>query len=149
MLILLSLLLSTLFISSECIAQSSSLFPPKVPPDQLEALRELKGDVPLSKESIELGNKLYNEKGVCFACHGREGRVGEGINPKVIELNPPPTDLKSSLFHKTRSDGELFWVIRMGIKGTGMPSFGGLLSELETWHVVNYIRSFRPENQLK
>jgi len=38
-------------------------------------------------------------------------------------------------------DGQLYWVIKNGSKGTGMMGFKAL-SEDQIWQVVSYIRQF-------
>jgi mono/diheme cytochrome c family protein len=38
-------------------------------------------------------------------------------------------------------DGQLFWIIRNGSKGTAMPAFKDLKDE-QIWHLILYIRSF-------
>ena len=43
-----------------------------------------------------------------------------------------------------RSEGEIFWVIKHGIKETGMIPFGGLLSDEEICATIAYIKSHWP-----
>jgi len=40
---------------------------------------------------------------------------------------------------KTISDGQLFWIIRNGSPGTGMPAFKNL-KDREIWLIVLYLR---------
>ena len=40
---------------------------------------------------------------------------------------------------KNISDGQLFWIIRNGSPGTGMPAFKDL-SDKEIWLIVHYLR---------
>jgi mono/diheme cytochrome c family protein len=55
----------------------------------------------------------------CAVCHGApgvsKGEIGEG-------LNPHPPNLAHSSEHYTPS--ELFWIVKHGIKMTGMPGWG-------------------------
>lgn len=74
----------------------------------------------------------------CAACHGNDGRgqtaFGKG-------LYPPPPDMRGPATQGL-SDGELFWIIRNGVRFTGMPAFGEGPPEEdeETWPLVQFIR---------
>ena len=53
-----------------------------------------------------------------------------------------PSDLTDADWQHGSSDGEIFAVIRDGVgPDFHMPKFEGKLSDEETWHVVNYVRS--------
>jgi hypothetical protein len=43
-----------------------------------------------------------------------------------------------------RGDPELFWVVKNGIRLTGMPGFGRFYSDPQIWHLVRYIRTLNP-----
>ncbi len=76
--------------------------------------------------------KIMFEKN-CIGCHGKNGE-GLGAMSRV----PNFTDAKSMM---GRTDKELFDKITNGGKGTGMPAWGSLLSELDRWNLVAYIRT--------
>ena len=67
-----------------------------------------------SPEIIAEGKKIFEGKGTCVNCHGKEGN-GQGPAGKV--LNPGPRDFTNCKFHKKRKDGELFWVLKNGSPG--------------------------------
>ena len=93
-----------------------------------------------SPEIVAEGKKLFEGKGTCVNCHGKEGN-GQGPAGKV--LNPGPRDFTNCKFHKKRKDGELFWVVKNGSPGTGMVSMiPATISEEEGWKVLAYERSF-------
>ncbi|MCB0320706.1 MAG: hypothetical protein KDD60_07240, partial [Bdellovibrionales bacterium] len=52
-------------------------------------------------------------------------------------MYPPTPDMASSRTQEL-SDGELFYIIREGIRFSGMPGFGG--SDDENWKLVQFIR---------
>ena len=53
-------------------------------------------------------------------------------------MNPEPPDLKDVA---SSEPPELFWVIKNGVKMTGMPSFGTIgMDDNEIWSVVAFIR---------
>ena len=54
-------------------------------------------------------------------------------------MRPDPADLKE--VSGERKPGELFWVIKNGIKMTGMPSFGKIeVSDQEIWTMVAFLK---------
>lgn len=69
-------------------------------------------------------------------CHGREGRgdgdVAKDRRPKIRDFSSP-SELKS------RSDGELFYIIKNG--KAQMPPEGERTKADEIWDLVNYIRT--------
>ncbi len=93
-----------------------------------------------SPEIIAEGKKIFEGKGTCVNCHGKEGN-GQGPAGKV--LNPGPRDFTNCKFHKKRKDGELFWVLKNGSPGTGMVAMiPATITEEEGWKVLAYERSF-------
>jgi len=69
----------------------------------------------------------------CAVCHGApgvpKGDIGEGLNPQ-------PPNLAHSSEHYTPS--EVFWIIKHGIKMTGMPSWADHNDD-ELWATVAFI----------
>ena len=114
---------------------------PRVPDDQRAEARNMANPVPATPENIAKGKALFEGKGTCFNCHGK---TGEGNGPAGAILNPSPRNFTNCKFHKKRKDGELFWVVKNGSPGTGMPALvkGNVLTEEEAWHVLLYVRSF-------
>ena len=88
-----------------------------------------------SLEVVRAGARAFSERG-CTNCHGAPGvkwqKFSEG-------LNPDPPDLKE-IAHE-REPAQLFWVVKNGIKMTGMPSFGAIgVDDKEIWSVVAFVR---------
>lgn len=111
----------------------------RVPADHIEEARALKSPIPSSEENISKGKAIYEGKGNCVNCHGKTGR---GDGPGATNLNPPPRVFRSHGFWKHRTEGEIFWVIKHGSPGTAMIPFGGLLTDIEIWTVLQYEQSF-------
>jgi mono/diheme cytochrome c family protein len=85
-------------------------------------------------EMVQAGARAYSQRG-CSCCHGAPGVK----SPDFYKgMNPEPPDLKDV----TSSDpAELFWVIKNGVKMTGMPSFSAIgMQDNEIWSVVAFIR---------
>jgi mono/diheme cytochrome c family protein len=84
-----------------------------------------------------LGAAGMTFNGDCSFCHGQDGRtptdVGQGMYPRVPSLASPEV--------QRWSDPELFWIVRNGIRFTGMGAFGKSLSDPQIWELVHYIRS--------
>ena len=55
-------------------------------------------------------------------------------------LVPPPRNFTCSEMMKGIADGQLYWIIKNGSPGTGMPAFGSLPDD-QVWQLVRYIRS--------
>jgi mono/diheme cytochrome c family protein len=84
---------------------------------------------------VRAGARAYTERG-CVGCHGGPGaqwaKFSEG-------LNPGPPDLKEVVGNL--QPRELFWVIKNGIKMTGMPSFGAIgVPDAEIWSIVAFLK---------
>jgi mono/diheme cytochrome c family protein len=113
---------------------------PRVPADQREIVRGWGNPFPSTPENVEKGRALYHGKAFCVTCHGREGQGLQGIAGLV---GPLPRNFTDRIWQATRSDGELFWILKNGSPGTDMASFVPLvLTEKEAWQVLLYVRSF-------
>jgi mono/diheme cytochrome c family protein len=74
----------------------------------------------------------------CALCHANDGSgqtpIGKNVNPRALDLRLP--DIQSM------SDGEIFWVIRNGIRFTAMPAWGegDPAEDKDSWKLVHFIR---------
>lgn len=79
---------------------------------------------------------LQHYHAMCVVCHGAPGQepseIGQGLNPA-----PPKLDAEAV---QARSDAQLYWIIKNGIKMTGMPAFGKTHGERELWALVAFLR---------
>jgi mono/diheme cytochrome c family protein len=82
---------------------------------------------------IALGFDHYSE--MCVSCHGSPdgGRSESGRG-----LNPPAPDLSEAATGWTPA--ELYWIIKNGVKMSGMPAFGPTHDERELWGMVAFVR---------
>ena len=80
-------------------------------------------------------------RGSCAACHGLDGRTPSDIGRAMY---PHASDL-GSVSVQQWSDEELFWIVKHGIRLTGMPGFGRNMSDDEIWPLVAYIRTLRAQ----
>ena len=123
-------------------AAERPMMQPLVPADNLADARALTSPLPSSPEIVEQGKTLYNGKGACFNCHGKDG---DGNGPLAAQLNPSPRNFQHLGFWRHRNEGEIFWVIKNGSVGTSMVGFGGQLTDEEIWSILRYERSFAGE----
>jgi len=84
--------------------------------------------------AVARGMSHYREN--CLPCHGAPGvdaaEFQEGMNP-----SPPGIDADEV---QHGSDAELFWVIKNGIRMTGMPAFGVNHKDEEIRDIVAFVR---------
>jgi cbb3-type cytochrome c oxidase subunit III len=100
---------------------------------------KLKNPVAANAESIAAGQKLYAKN--CASCHGESGK---GDGKMGAQLKPLPSNLTDAEWKHGSTEGEIFTVVRDGVKTTPMKSFKSKMTEHELWDVVNYVRSLGP-----
>lgn len=77
--------------------------------------------------------------GMCAQCHGS---TGTGNGAFGATTYPPAASLVAHDAVK-RSDAELYWIVKNGISLTGMPGFGGQLTDRDAWGLVWYLRQLQ------
>jgi mono/diheme cytochrome c family protein len=82
---------------------------------------------------IAAGFDHYREN--CVICHGAPGVAGAELS---LGLNPPAPAMGKE--ENGTPDGELFWVIKHGIRMTPMPAFGPTHTDEEIWTIIAFIR---------
>ena len=124
-------------------AVDKAVMRPRVPRDQIDAARAVTNPLPADAETIAKGKALYEGKAFCKVCHGPDGKgLGADIAPGSLK-GPLPRNFTDRKWQAARTDGELFWILKHGSKGTAMASFIPLvLTEEEAWQVLRYVRSF-------
>ncbi len=98
------------------------------------AYESLEGKVQIPRlddpEMVRTGFVHYHE--MCVTCHG-----GPGIKASEIAqgLNPFPPELTK----EAEEPLESFWIVKHGIKMTGMPGFGVTHTDDEIWAIVAFL----------
>jgi mono/diheme cytochrome c family protein len=91
---------------------------------------------PLNEESlVQKGFPHFHE--MCRLCHGAPGYPREEF---ADGLYPNPPILSSHEVQRDNEDRELYWIVKNGLKMTGMPSFGKSHSEEQLWGIVAFVR---------
>ncbi|MBS7699937.1 MULTISPECIES: c-type cytochrome [unclassified Chelatococcus] len=73
----------------------------------------------------------------CAYCHGTPG---SSVPLVAAQMLPPPPALEDKV--GTWTDGELFWIVKHGLKYAGMPAFPSVERDDEIWAVVAFLRRF-------
>ena len=116
---------------------------PRVPLEQIDQAKQVTNPYSPTPDIVEQGKALFEGKAFCRTCHGMDGKgLGSDINPENFR-GPLPRNFTDKDWQAARTDGELFWILKNGSKGTAMASFIPLvLTEEEAWKVISYVRSF-------
>jgi mono/diheme cytochrome c family protein len=96
---------------------------------------------PAYEQAAAIGSMRY--LGLCSSCHGTDGRsptdIGRGLYPRAVDLGSPGV--------QSWSDAELFWIVKHGIRLSGMPGFGSVLSDEEIGALVVHVRTMAPPEE--
>jgi mono/diheme cytochrome c family protein len=103
--------------------------------------RILGGDAPnpLANDARALITGRASYTGSCAVCHGAKGD-GRGVFGRATY--PDATDFTSDAA-KSKTDAQLFWIVKNGLGFTAMPAFGGQYEEAQIWALVAYIRALQ------
>lgn len=92
------------------------------------------------RAAIKEGERLFGTE--CGAYHGASGHsptdAGRWMYPRAADLTSPNV--------QSYSDQELFWIIKNGIRLSGMPAFGKVESDEHVWDLVFYVRNLSTTN---
>lgn len=82
--------------------------------------------------AVEDGAKRYRDD--CAPCHGAPGLEAQ---PYAKAMLPVPADLA----HPARpwTSAQLFWIVRNGLKFSGMPAWAGAYDDDAAWAVVAFV----------
>jgi mono/diheme cytochrome c family protein len=103
-------------------------------PAQAKALKN-----PLTPDSQVLAQAEKRFKEHCAICHAEDGT---GKTPLAAGLSPEVPDLHADHIQNL-TDGELFYIIKNGVRFTGMPGWD--LEDSHNWGLVALIRQFAKE----
>jgi mono/diheme cytochrome c family protein len=99
--------------------------------------KDLKNPMPANAEMLEHGRNHWADH--CATCHANNGsgetEIGRNLYPKAPDMRGPET--------QSLGDGELYYIIRNGIRMSGMPGWGNPQDgdhDHESWMLVEFIR---------
>jgi len=88
------------------------------------------------RDLVTLGGNHY--RGGCAYCHGAPGAKANPVSQAAL---PPPPDL--SAVSDNWNDSQLFWIVKHGIKYTGMPAWVSQNRDSEVWAVVAFLKAMK------
>ena len=96
--------------------------------------RGARNPVPLTAATVGEGRDHFADH--CANCHANDGsgrtEIGTSLYPKAPDMRSAHT--------QNLSDGELFYIIKNGVRLTGMPAWSGDHSDDDNWKLVHFIR---------
>lgn len=97
------------------------------------AAKNAKNPLPSTPGSIAEGRKHFVDQ--CAICHAENGSGETKISQG---LSPPVPDLRADHIQKL-TDGELFYIVKNGVRFTGMPAWD--IDDEHNWHLVVFMRA--------
>jgi mono/diheme cytochrome c family protein len=97
-----------------------------------------------SPQALEQGRRLYAQN--CAACHGARGDGGGVFAEELAAstaMRKPPAALSDPTPLLGASPALLQGKILRGGMGTGMPSWGPIFTDEQTWNLVAYLYTFQ------
>jgi cytochrome c553 len=85
---------------------------------------------------VTVGGNHYRSG--CAYCHGAPGVKASPVSQSSL---PPPPDLSN--VSNRWNDSELFWIVKNGIKYTGMPAWTSQNRDDEVWAVVAFLKAMK------
>ena len=85
-------------------------------------------------DELIAGGKLYLDG--CSGCHGEPGRP-----PRTRAAFYFPPQLAYAGTHG--SGPELFWIVKHGLRGTGMSAYGPFNTDRQIWAMVEFVRRIK------
>ena len=109
-----------------CMALADGSWLKKVPADYHSRTNPYAGQA----DAIAGGAKLFADH--CAKCHGADA-LGTGKRPS----------LRSERVQKEATEGDIFWLLKNGNLGKGMPTWSAI-PEPSRWQIIAYVRSLGP-----
>ena len=93
---------------------------------------KLQNPFPPGSDNLRVGLKLYRDD--CSGCHGDAGNPSRwgttGFYPRVPQFDSEPP---------LKPEWQMFWVVKHGVRYTGMGAWENLMSDDEIWQVVGFL----------
>ena len=87
-------------------------------------------------DAVQSGARFFSHN--CAVCHGAPGQQRTAISQGML---PQPPDLLGA--NRTNDLAEVFWIIKSGVRMTGMPSFGKTQSDEQIWSLAAFLHKAR------
>ncbi len=94
---------------------------------------EAKNPLEPTEEAVRAGAALYRDN--CSGCHG------DPANPEATlgsRFYPPAPQFFHEVHMDMMEDNQTFYIVKHGIRWTGMPGQEGVLSDTQVWQIVAF-----------
>lgn len=85
-----------------------------------------------TEAQVKAGFKEF--RAMCAGCHGAPGKMrsaaGKGLRPRAPDLAVAANEWNTA---------NLFWIVKNGVKMTGMPAFGPTHDDQTIWNIVAFV----------
>lgn len=95
--------------------------------------KDLRETTTWSEQQVRRGFKEYNE--MCVVCHGAPGKERTDISKGLLPEAPKLADVATEW-----GNAQLFWIVKNGVKMTGMPAFGPTHLDERIWDIVGFVK---------
>lgn len=95
------------------------------------------GDIEVPADLDSQARVIQGARNYLAMCSGCHTAPGLAATPVAQGLNPEPPELSHIIPHRTPA--EAFWVIKNGVRMTGMPAFGPTHKDEELWALVAFV----------
>ncbi len=96
--------------------------------------------IPLTQQNLIQAKAVFLQR--CWGCHGADG-AGDGPAAQFLLPNPFNFQDASSMNGPFASDGDLYYRILVGGKGTAMENFGTRLPVEDVWRLTLFLRTIQ------
>lgn len=93
--------------------------------------QRIQNPLPHSNEQLIAGGKMYLNG--CAGCHGTPGRPARN---EMAYLPPPEFAHVGTQY----SEPELFWVVKHGIRRSGMSAYASFYSDQQVWQLAEFVQ---------
>lgn len=97
---------------------------------------KLRNPVSPSSSNLRSGLKIYRD--TCAGCHGDSGKPSHwgttDFYPRVPQFDVEPP---------LKPDWQMFWIVKRGLRYTGMGAWDGEMSDENIWTVVTFLHNLR------
>jgi mono/diheme cytochrome c family protein len=91
--------------------------------------------VPPTEENLLAGVRIYRE--MCARCHGRTAAAPATLGASLYPPAPPLRGRRTNF-----TEEQIFLIVKRGIRNTGMPAFGGSLSDGDIAQLAALVERF-------
>lgn len=91
--------------------------------------------IPPTDENLVAGGKIFLND--CAGCHGTPGKsedIGDTLYPPVPQLAKVGTEY---------TEAQIYWIVKHGIRRTGMFANGKFINDKEMWTVAAFIKRIK------